>query len=159
MLLTTMGNQCTANEYSPGGGTRSKNRFDSMNDASPAASKKRQLPWSFPRHSSLSFVSSSASFTPNTADNTSFDILKKSSSMSALDLQQQGKSTNNDDDYGTENVFYYVSPTSFSPSDDSDEPFYLGMRRDSFGVGDVYHQTSRRFRTKRFRSKLELGLT
>jgi hypothetical protein len=80
--------------------------------------------------------------------------------MSALDLQQQTtKANNNDDDendYDVGNAYYYVSAPSFS--EDGEEPFFLGMRRESFGVGEHYHQTSQRFRTKRFRSKLELGM-
>jgi hypothetical protein len=81
--------------------------------------------------------------------------------MSALDLQQPfNKSSNNnsndENDYDAENAFYYVPAASYS--EDGDEPFFLGMRRESFGVGEHYHQTSQRFRTKRFRSKLELGM-
>jgi hypothetical protein len=80
--------------------------------------------------------------------------------MSALDLQQQTTKANNngddENDYDVGNAYYYVSAPSLS--EDGEVPFFLGMRRESFGVGEHYHQTSQRFRTKRFRSKLELGM-
>jgi hypothetical protein len=89
--------------------------------------------------------------------------MKKTSSMSALDLQQQqGKNDNDDNESEDPRNVYYVSPErmpfSEDISNDLDEPFFLGMRRESFGVGDHYRQTSLRFRTKRFRSRLELGM-
>jgi len=136
---------------------------DSEQD-SPRSTKKRQFPWGIPRLSGVSFGGSSASsFTPQTTDS-GFDIMKKTSSMSALDLQQQqGKNDNDDDENEDPRNVYYVSPErmpfSEDISNDLDEPFFLGMRRESFGVGDHYRQTSLRFRTKRFRSRLELGMS
>jgi hypothetical protein len=83
--------------------------------------------------------------------------------MSALDLQQQqGKNDNGEDENDEPRNMYYISaermPFSEDVSNDLDEPFYLGMRQESFGVGDHYRQSSLRFRTKRFRSRLELGM-
>jgi hypothetical protein len=168
----TMGNQCAAQDYSPGGGgTASKNRmnqFDSSTlseqGSSPRSSNKRLFPWGIPRLSGMSFGSSSAASTPYTADSARFfDIIKKTSSMSALDLQQQEQNKNvniNDQDEEDENTYNNASPESSfldSPGD-FEEPFFLGMRTDSFGVGDHHRQTSQRFRTKRFRSRLELGM-
>jgi hypothetical protein len=78
--------------------------------------------------------------------------------MSALDLQSQ---TKNNQEAADENEdpasMYFVTPTAIA-DEYNDEPFFLGMRRESFGVGDHYRATSSRFRTKRFRSRLELGM-
>jgi hypothetical protein len=105
--------------------------------------KNNNRPFSWSMISSLS-VSSIAS-TPFT-DASSFDIMKKTSSMSALDLQ------NNPAD---EEEYYFTRGAG------DDEPYFTGggdPGRESFGVGDHFRQTSQRFRTKRFRSKLELGI-
>jgi len=70
------------------------------------------------------------------------DIFKKVSSNSQLFDENK----NNENDDGNAAVF--------GPEE---EPFCLG-RSDSFGVGDHYRSSSHTFRTKRFRSKMELGM-
>jgi len=162
-----MGNQCTAQDYSPGGGTTYRQRdmhssspfCEDSDGGSPLYSHKRQFPWTIPRLSGVSFGgSSTSSFTPNTTESSSYDILKKTASMSALDLQQtQTKNNQAADENEDPASMYFITPTAIA-DEYNDEPFFLGMRRESFGVGDHYRATSSRFRTKRFRSRLELGM-
>lgn len=171
-----MGNQCKPNPAASPPPPPSNHRRDTFADDDYVACRESRIPMLSPAKNPSRkrfFMSFTAINSParSTLSSTSAsetppyrDIIKTASSLSLnrhpsaspmIDhLHRPSSEDTVDDDDDKENGF--LSEV---------EPYYLGNSRDeynsnksSFGVEEDFRQISKRFRTKRFRSRLELGI-